>query len=55
MKLTTKSFAEHRTAGHQEVFFNRTAGASILVPGASSCCVGSSSTSCAATITPAAR
>lgn len=44
MKLTTVTFAEHRSAGEQDVIHSWL-GAQILVPGASTCCDGSSSTS----------
>jgi hypothetical protein len=50
MKLTTVSIIEHKSAGNQRL--SSQTGVGILVPGASSCCVGCSSTSCAAIVSP---
>jgi hypothetical protein len=48
MKLTTSWYAEHRTAGRQDIIWAPVTGGRAIAPGASSCCFGSSSSSCGA-------
>jgi hypothetical protein len=53
MQLTTISFVEHKSSCNQDVMPGRLSPANLLLPGASSCCLGSSSCSCAAIRSPA--
>jgi|GraSoiStandDraft_36_1057302.scaffolds.fasta_scaffold94231_2 hypothetical protein len=55
MKLATTSFIEHRTQGEQALLSRAGMVAQLLVPGASTSCWGSSSTStCCGVVTPGA-
>jgi len=46
MQIRTKTYVEHRNSCGQDFLAIRHVEASILVPGASTCCTGCSSTSC---------
>jgi hypothetical protein len=52
MKLVTSSFCEHKSAGNQRLASHLGIGTTILVPGASCSCLGCSSCSSAAMVSP---
>jgi hypothetical protein len=52
MKITTTPFLEHQSAGQEQLWSPAAIRMGMLVPGASTCCYGTSSTSCCATFSP---
>lgn len=46
MKITTRTFIEHQNSCKQDVMALKIVQTHMLVPGASTCCTGCSSTSC---------
>jgi hypothetical protein len=46
MIISTTTYVEHKNGCGQEVLLTRLMEAHLLVPGASTCCAGCSSTSC---------